>query len=383
MEWSDFIPGFKCQLFFAILFGSLVGVITPALGREDLIVGSRYTSAQIAALGDSAFSSGEEMASGLFYNPANLGKTKQFTIGILNYSITGSAPLLAGFGLDSLSIGNLQAFSPIMVANPGKIFGSGYSFFPTISLPFLTQIDPILPCLTFGILAQSEFSGVSTGNGALSYRSVAQLIPAMGLGFSFFDGALRFGYSLQFVSEAVGSQTSSSLSALNYANGLTQGSALSHNMGISYRGLTGVEPVVSVVARNIGNATYSSLSLINFTNQSTGVPASDLMSFDAAVAFRLRIASGLMSNWSIAYRDISDASNVPDILAHVGAGVEFAFLNGFFLRLGYRTRYFSAGVGIKRTGAELSLARYTEEVGTHFLDQGDSKYILQYQLALY
>ncbi len=364
---------FQCVKFSIISLFLVCLWIPQAVARGDLILGSRYTSARAAALGDSAFTLGEEMASGLFYNPANLAKIRKYNFEGLNYSIQGSTPWVSNFSTNSLGILNLNSFAPTMITNSGQRFGAGWSFFPTMSLPYLT----------FGVLAQSEFSGRYNGNNTLTYRVVSQLIPSVGVGFRLFDGVLRVGYSLQFVNEAVGNPTVSTQSALNYGNGLSQGSALSHNFGLSLVIPSALLPTFSVIARNAFNANYGSFSLFQFTQSSTGVPATESMTLDGALAFNLRMTSGVTTHWSIAYRDIQDLSNCPGLMAHLGAGVELAFLDSFFMRLGIRTGYPSAGLGIKKPGTEISLAWYTEEVGTHYLDQGDSKFIFQYQTALY
>ena len=113
-----------CLFYLLILIGSGL-MISDAFAREDLIGGSRYTSARNAALGDSAFSLGDDMASGLFYNPANLAKIRKFNFEGLNYSMTGNSALVSNFGTNSFGIINLNSFAPTLNSNPGQRFGAG------------------------------------------------------------------------------------------------------------------------------------------------------------------------------------------------------------------------------------------------------------------
>ncbi len=349
------------------------GLASTAWARQDIIAGSRFTPAQIAALGDSAFTLGDEMSTGLFYNPANLAKIRKFNLQLLNYSIGGTSAWVNHLNSNSLDVINLNSYASTMDSYPGQKFGGSWSFFPSISFPFLT----------FGILAQSEFGGKSDGSGTITYQTVSQLIPAIGTGFRFFNGVVRFGYSLQYVNEAVGTQTASSSSSLNYTSGLSQGSGLSHTFGLSIVIPQPSIPTLSVVVRNAFNTVYSSFSLFQFSQSPSGTPPTELMTVDLAYAMSMRVAPGVNSHWSIAYRDLQNRSDVASWIAHMGSGVELAIKESFFLRTGFRTGYVSFGMGIKKPGAEISLAYYSEEVGSHYLEQADSKFIFQLRTSIY
>ncbi len=337
--------------------------------RDDLIPGSRYTSATEAALGDSALSMGDDMSSGLFYNPANLAKIRKFNFSILNYSIMATGPLMSNLGVGSFNVFSLKSFEKNMNSNPNQFFGNGMSLLPVVSLPFLT----------LGLLAQVESVGRSDAHGKVIYGTVSQLIPTAGVGYRFFDGSVRVGYSLQFVNQAVSLPTG--LFAGSYS--VSQGSALSHNLGISASIPSQLLPTLSLVVRNAFGAQYGQFSLVRFSNVGTVFPASDPMTIDTSLAFNLRLAPGVHSRWSVAYRDLGNQSNCAQWMCHVGAGTEVAFQESFFLRLGMRAGYPSVGLGMKKPGADLSMAWYTEEVGGYYHNQGETKFVLQYQNSLY
>lgn len=344
-----------------------------AFARMDVIPGSRYTSVRIAALGDSAFSLGDDMGTGLFYNPANLAKIRKFNLEIFNYSILGSSAWLQNLNGNSFNVFNLGSFSPTLDAHPNQRFGSGWSFFPSISFPYVT----------LGVLTQNEFAAKSNGDGTITYQTVCQLIPAIGTGARFFNGVLRLGYSLQYVNQTVGTQTGDSSSGLNYTSGALQGSGLSHTFGMSVVAPMPALPTFSVVVRNAFNTVYSSSALVGFTSNSGGAPATEPMTIDTAFSFNTRVTAGVVSHWSVAYRDLQNQSGISSPFAHLGAGVEFAIKDSFFLRAGIRTGYLSGGVAIKKPGTEVGISWFQEEIGSSYLGQADSKWMFQFRSALY
>src|SRR5690242_14671582 len=85
-----------------------------AYAREDLIPGSRYTSGRAAAMGDAYIPLADDVASGLFYNPANLAKVLKTQFEPFNasfYSNVGNIPNIGnGTQVTSLS-GNLSTLN--------------------------------------------------------------------------------------------------------------------------------------------------------------------------------------------------------------------------------------------------------------------------------
>ena len=81
-------------------------------------------------------------------------------------------------------------------------------------------------------------------------------------------------------------------------------------------------------------------------------------------------------------RDITNQSGVT-FMGHIDLGMELNFRDHFFLRGGWRGGYFSGGIGIKNNGAELSLGAFTQEIGTQYMGQGDTRYMLQYKVRAF
>src|SRR5215210_8842042 len=137
-----------------------------AHAREDLIPGSRYTSGAGAAMGDAYLPIGKDIGSGLFYNPANLGRLRGFQVEPLNFSLYLNGPLIDHFGPSSTGVTNLASYVPKLQANPGERQGVGYSYLAAVGFPGLA----------IGLLYQTEIAGVANSDGTISYRSNYQII---------------------------------------------------------------------------------------------------------------------------------------------------------------------------------------------------------------
>jgi hypothetical protein len=363
---------FQLQFFVSFLLVLSTRVQSGWTG-DDLIPGSRYTSARLAALGDSALSLDDSVGSGLFYNPANLAKIRKPTLEIGNYSLYANSGVYSHLGLNSYQVFNLNANAQNLQNNSGTAMGAGWAVFPNVGFAGFG----------LGVLVQSQVAGTLNSDQTVTYRTQSQLIPTVGYGFRLLDGALRFGYSLQFVNQAVGAPTASNNASLSYTAGLAQGSGFSHTFGLSISPMIRYMPTLSLVVRNAFGTSYSSTSLVSFSESPHGVPSSEPMSFDASLSWSMRVEAGVMSRWSLTYRDLSDTAQSPLLLLHTSAGLELSFKDRFFLRAGLREGYPSAGLGVGRPGAELSFAYYTYNVGDVASFQPDTRVMLHYRAAVF
>lgn len=316
---------------------------------------------------------GTDVASGLFINPADLAKMRQLQIDPINASLYGTGALLSGLSLGSLGVTNLSSFASHLQSTPGQMQGFGDTLFAGFGFPGFA----------FGILSTSESEAKYNSSGTITTLAHYQLIPSLGTGFRLFDGWVRVGYSLQWVNQASGSQTVSSGAAnLAYNEGLAQGAAFSHTLGLALVLPVEMLPSINFVVRNIGDTHYSSTSLIQFTPNSTGAPATELMTGDASFSIQSRLGGGGLLNLVALYKDVQNVSNQP-VLAHAALGAEFNYRNKFFLRGGWESGYPSAGLCFRHLGSELSLAWYSVELGPTYMSDRDTRVALQYQIRVF
>lgn len=350
--------------------GSLV--TQSAEARQDAVPGSRYTSARAAALGDAYLPLADDPASALFYNPAGLGKIKQFTFEPANIKAHVNTDFTRNVGLGTYKFTNLSNYQSELGNNPWSFPGAGVSLLPNLGFRGFG----------LGLLADYDVAA-SNQDGNIHYRTRNQIIPAVGGGIRLASGVIRLGYSLQWVNQAYGDVTvSGSTSPLGYNRGLVQGSGLSHNAGFALTLPFRFLPSLNLVARNIFGTSYKSFTLINLARDPVGVPADDPMTFDGAVSIHGRITDGAAINLVAQYRDITNRSELSPLL-RAAVGLEFTFRDLFFIRTGIGSGYPSAGIGFRRSTGDFSLSWYSEELGSGLWDYRDTKFVMHYQVRAF
>ncbi len=346
---------------------------TSAFARQDVVPGSRYTSARAAALGDAFLPIGDDGAAALFYNPAVMGKLRGVKLEPMNISLMGNSGFASGLGLNSFKITSLSSNLSNLQSSPGVFQGVGATILPTYYTRFFSV----------GLLAQEEFVASYTTSGNVRYKSNYQLIPALATGVRLAGGIVRLGYSIQWVNKAEGDVTvPTDTDPLGYNQSIAQGSGFSHTVGGSLTLPITYLPQFNVVVRNALNTVYMDTMLYKFTTTSSGTPATELMTFDGSLSIQPKIGSGVYSNLILQYRDFTNRSGV-SLFGRLCAGAEISFRDVFFLRGGWGSGYPSAGIGLRRRQGEFSFTWYSEEIGSSYLEQRDPRYLLQYQVRAF
>jgi hypothetical protein len=236
-----------------------------------------------------------------------------------------------------------------------------------------------MPGFACGVLLQTQLAAQYNSTGTVTYRSLYQLIPAIGTGIRLLRGMIRFGYSLQWVNEAIGNVTTSSLTSLAYNKGISQGSGISHNLGVGLTLPIKFLPSFDLVVRNATATSFISPVIYSFAPSSTSVPSTEPMTFDGSFSLQPHLGRGSMLNLVAEYRDILNKSN-DALWGRLAFGGELSLRGRFFLRGGYSGGYPAAGFGMKNGKTELSFAWFTAEIGSSYKNDGDTRIMMQYQL---
>lgn len=335
-------------------------------GVRNVIPGSRFLSARAAGMGDAFLTVGEDGASSLFVNPAAMASGRKMSAELLNLSLEANQDFVGGVDINSIKATSLPSYAPTLPV--GEYPSIGYSILPNFSVGGFG----------FGMLLQSRISASAAG-GTVNYRSSYRFVPAFGMGARFAGGMFRLGYSLQFVNQAEGEVTGvpASASPLGYNQQLAQGSAMSHNIGLTLAIPIQYLPTVSLVARNVLGVKYSDFCMIPFARNSPGVPSTEPMSVDAALSVQQRFRGGGFVNWAVQLKDATNQSGF-SLLDRSAFGVEGNFFGRFALRAGYTLGDLQAGFGLKTSRADVNISWHTEELGTPNSSARDRRWLFQY-----
>ncbi len=323
-------------------------------------------------MGDAFLPLADDGASALFYNPAGLGKIRQFQVEPLNVQLSANTGMTSTFGTNFYTAPSLTSYLPTMRANPGTLVGTGGAIMPSLAVRGFS----------FGVLVNTQFLGRANEDGSVYYRSLYQLIPTLGFGVRLAGGIVRLGYSLQWVNQASGEYTSDPLETdLSYTQNLAQGSALSHTLGFALTLPYSMLPSVNFVARNLLQARFSNFSLMSFAQNPGGTIDTEPTSFDASFSLQPRMGRGSYVNFVAQYRDLTNVSGM-SVLGRAVLGLELSVNDQLFFRGGWRSGYPSAGIGFKRNSAQFSFTWFSEELGSSYRALRDQKFLMHYQIGI-
>ena len=362
-----------------LITAGMVGALAVSVGTRpaqatglDVVPGSRYTSVRAASLGGAYLPLADDGASGLFYNPAGIGKIRGTRLELANLQFQLNSQFIGNFDMDFYKVTSLSAYKSSLVNHPNSMPGVGAAFAPTFSFRGFSV----------GLLAESRFAG-KTDTAEIRYRSRYLLVPAAGYALRLASGVVRIGYSVQWVNKAEGDNiVPMTQSPLGWNQYLDKGSGLSHNAGFSLTLPFEYLPSAHVVARNIGTLRYSSSAVMPLAANPYGKPRDEPMQVDAAMGFTSKAGGGASFNLVGEWRDMTNTSGV-SLMGHLSVGAEMNFRENFFLRLGIGSGYPSLGLGFRTRKADLNLGWYSEETGQTFRSERDARFALQYQIRAF
>ncbi len=323
-------------------------------------------------MGEAYLPMADDGASSLFYNPAGFGKIRKLGVEAMNFQVQLNSQYTSHFDTNFYKVTSLSSYAPALAKMSGAFPGISTAYVPTMAFRGFG----------FGILFENRLAATSS-NGTIRYRSRYSMIPAVGGALRLASGVLRIGYSLQWVNQVSGDRTvSATANPLGYNQGLAKGSALSNNFGLALTLPFAYLPALNVVARNVGSATYRAFTVLPAGQNTVGVPTADPMTLDASVSFQPKTGAGGGFNLVFEGRDLTNQSAIA-ILSRLAAGSEFTFREKFAIRLGIGSGYPTAGIGLRTSQADFSLSWFSEETGSSFRSERDSRFMMQYQVRAF
>jgi hypothetical protein len=343
-----------------------------AHARQELVPGSRYTSARAAAMGDAFIPLADEPGSALFYNPAGLARIAKPQFEPANFQFYGNTTSVNTLGREFYKAPSLSGYLPVLQKNTGQLVGMGSSVFPNFGLRGFG----------FGVLVNAQVMGSANVDGTVYHRSLYQIVPAVGFGVRLASGIVRLGYSLQWVNQASGDEFLPGDQELRYTNGLQQGSGFSHTFGFALTLPFRMLPAFNLVARNVLGTRFNQPSFYGMANNPDGSPPDEAASYDASVSVQPKAGKGSYFNFVLQYRDMTNTSGM-SVLGRAAAGLEFSLQDQLYLRGGWGSGYPSAGLGLRRKGAQFSLTWYSEEIGSGYHTLRDTRFLMHYQIGVF
>jgi hypothetical protein len=354
-----------------------------AWARDDRIPGSRFITARAAGMGDQFIASADD-ATALFYNPAGLAKIKRFNLETLTQFGINMA-FVKTLTLNSYKFFSLPLYQPVLANNVGLSPGVSGAVFPNVSFRGFAA----------GVLYQNRVTAKDRGDGTIRNRSRFELIPTAGVSIPLYSGIFKLGYSVQYLNVAKGNVLiDTATDAVGYNEKLYEGTALSHTAGFTFTVPAAYLPSVHVVARNVNNTVYTSSALLPLAKNSSGAPATEPMTVDAAFGLTPKAGGGTSVSVNFQGRDILNPEFITNVLSFtnllnlkcfelIGSSVEVNIRDRVFLRGGFGSGSPSAGIGFRGGRSELNIGWWSEDVGDDYHDEKDMRFTIQYTMRTF
>jgi len=335
----------------------------------DIVNNEWYSSVRALSMGNAVIAAADNPVDAMFYNPAFLAKIKQsqtslelinpqIEMGLGNFSISKDTS-------DILQQRDLGKAAPLLDSdrNKGSYFNT--AFYPNISAQNFA----------LGFLIRTETSAYVNGDSTeLNYKSRYLMMPTLGLSAGLIGGRMKIGLAVRAIqiteNDKKASQVSaaSSTQAANYGTvdfqaNPDEGFGFGLDAGMSLTLPWTALPTIGVVARNIGDTSFPNKNP-PFYSFGTGITSRhDSIKSTYDIGFSIAPKLGRGSTFLLA-ADYRDAMNRYDVntLRRVNIGMELSFNKHFYLRLGARSGYWAAGIGISGQKASLDFGSYADEL---------------------
>lgn len=310
---------------------------------------------------------------GIFYNPAALGKLRDPFITIVDPELhissdTGS--FVSGFDFDILS---LEGVLTKISENPNRNFHLKAQLFPSI----------VVPNFAMGVLLKYEINGqFDSANNEVDLNYTNDLAAVLGYNLRLFDGRVKVGFSGRYINRT--QITDNNPIAFGDISGSTletvaqDGGAIAADVGIIMTAPWRWLPTIAATVHDVGNTKFSLGG--GFASGTGTDPDTVKQSIDVAIALYPILGKKTRTTITVEMRDIlsEDTDDEEDIMRLLHAGFEMNMYDIFFIRGGMNQRYWTAGLEFNMPQLQFQLASYGEEIGTATENLEDRRYVMKF-----
>lgn len=346
-----------------ILVLALVFAVTPRLFAQEMF--SFYDGVRALGMGGASVAVVNDETA-LLYNPAALGKLRDFFITVADPELEVNTDTYNVLGANVFSLENPQTALDKSKLKPGTRSHARAQIFPSL----------VVPNFGLGLFVRDQVDAeVDAANTAFTYIYRRDIAGVFGFNFRLFDGILKIGLNGKAIDRTEVNRTdiNPASTGLTIKNLASSGVGLSSDAGLLLTIPVAALPTLGAVYRDVGGTKFNVRDglLMTTTNKPATVPAT----LDAAIAIHPILGRGVRSSWTLEYSDCLDATKQEDTSKKIHGGVEFNFLDAIFLRAGWNQRYWTGGLELALGNYQFQVASYGEEIGIYPATREDRRYI--------
>lgn len=305
----------------------------------------------------------------LLYNPAGLGKLRDFFITVADPEVAVGEKTERIAGLQFMQMSNPQTALNKALPKPDLHNHVRLQVFPSL----------VVPNFGIGLFAKYETNAeYDTSTNKFKYDYTNDYAGVFGFNFRLFGGIIKWGFSGRIMNRVEvrrddidPASTNLSLSSLG-----SEGLGIAADSGLMITAPVAYLPTLAAVYRDIGRTSYNFRDGM-FLNTSTK-PDSTPETLDVALAIYPILGRRWRSTWTIEYQDVLTFSQETSHTRRTHAGVEFNYADALFLRFGMNQRYFTTGFELSVDNYQFQAAYYGEEIGTAAKPRGDDRYVVKF-----
>lgn len=305
----------------------------------------------------------------LLYNPAALGKLRDFYVTIVDPELSFNGNTERIVGTDVMSFMDPQKTLEAVREKPTKHFHQRAQVFPSI----------VVPNFGFGVYGRySADASVNEDVTVFDYNYRNDFAGVLGANFSFFDGRVKLGVNARAVNrvEAHRNDLDPQSTNLEIENIAKEGFGVGTDIGLILTAPWAMLPTLAAVYRDAGKTSYTVNDGMFHSTENR--PDRTPPTLDVGLALFPIANPGLRWTFTAEVVDVLakiEESEDDDIMRRLHGGFEINYGDVFFFRGGANQGYWTAGMELATRSYQLQLASYGEEIGTKNDKKEDRRYV--------
>ncbi len=309
----------------------------------------------------------------LLYNPAGLGKLRDYFVTLLDPEIEMGFQNTDVLKVDNaLKTFNVQTLLDELKIDPGKRFHTRGQLFPSI----------VLKNAGLGLFVkQVTDAEVETTGTTYTYQQRTDWAATFGFSLRLFSGIIKIGLVGRAVNRTDADlevpATSTNLSLETYRK---EGLGVAGDAGIMIAFPIAWLPTIGATIKDMGNTAYNVGSGAFYDTLER--PATTRQTIDAGIGLFPMSSNNIRYTITADFHDITHISDdVPaDVWRRIHGGLEMNIRDFLFLRAGANQGYWSAGLELATERVQIQGAAYGEEIGTSSAKREDRRWVGKFAL---